>query len=93
MTVLHVYTRSILTIIKCTYITGTLELICSEETVAATLTLGTKIDISDIAINDDRIIMGDLSPLKQHLTENAWVLVQQEGIRDVSLYCTYLHVL
>lgn len=43
------------------------------------LTSGTKIDVGDVDIKDDKIIMEDLKSIKQHLTESAWTLLNKEG--------------
>ena len=40
---------------------------------------GAKINVSDINIKEDKIIMENLNPIKHHLTENAWTVLNEEG--------------
>ena len=40
---------------------------------------GTKTNVSDINIKEDKIIMEDLNPIKHHLTESVWTLLNEEG--------------
>ena len=60
-------------------IPGTLELFCSEETLQNVLMSGAKINVSDINIKEDKIIMENLNPIKHHLTESAWTVLNEEG--------------
>ena len=56
-----------------------LELFCDAQTIQKALESGTQLDSTDMLINDDRIIMEDLEPIKQHLMKKAWTLLHQEG--------------
>ena len=40
---------------------------------------GAKINVSDINIKEDKIIMENLNPIKHHLTESAWTVLNEEG--------------
>ena len=58
---------------------GILQLICDGKAIQECLTLGAKVDECDIAITDYTIISQPLETIKQHLTEEAWVKLSQEG--------------
>ena len=54
-------------------------MLCNVKTIQKALTSGTKIDVIDIDISDDRIVMEDLDHVKQHLRDSAWTSLNQEG--------------
>ena len=53
---------------------------------------GAKINVSDVNIKEDKIIMEDLNPIKHHLTESAWTLLNEEG-EVVSQLCIFIEKL
>ena len=53
---------------------------------------GAKINVSDINIKEDKIIMENLNPIKHHLTESAWTVLNEEG-EVLSQRCIFFQLL